>query len=459
MKKIVLFIFVSFGLLGCQSSQENDGTRKVSIPKRKYKNGLEFVSLKDNSLPYTRIILWSAYGSAHESSLKSGALNLASRVFVEGTKKKSKDDIAKAFAALGSAMHISPNRESTTFSAEALSEDSLKLAKLFTEVVLDSKLSNKSILNVKNKLLAEIQRLTDNPSSMAGLGFDQYMYPDHSYGQNSFGTKNTLSKLRKSDVQDSMGDLLVPSRLKLVLVGRWSADAEGHLLQAFADLEKPFTELPQVLAPPRVEGQRVFFNKRGVKQAQVNIGISSVPRNDPSYIALKVGLHVLGGGLEGRLNQELRIKRGLTYGAYAGLDTAHKGGVLSVSGETRHGKIGEFVREAKKLLVAAGKDGITQEELNQAKAVIKGQFPRGIETKEKLINQYLSLEARGVSGEELFNYIPQVSKLKLAQVNKALRENLDPDYFNVFIYGDYRKAKAHLGKEKYDLKRASAIRL
>ncbi len=458
MKNSIILLSALFCLVSCQSSEKRL-MKKIAIPKQVYGSGVEFIPLRDNSLPYTRVYLWSSYGVAHESEKKQGALNLVTQLFSEGSKKKSKEEIAKEFAAIGANLSITPGAEQTLFTAESLTADSFKLAKLFAEVVLNPDMSNKSILNIKKKTISKIKKIQDDPQTMAAKAFKQTMYKNHPYSYSSLGLEKRIGLLRRAELQDTLKDLLTPSRLKVILVGNWTPDAEAHLMQTFSELDKSFAEEPAVLAPANIRAQTLFFHKSGIKQANINMGINSIARSHKDYYALRAGLFILGGSFKSRLNEELRVSRGLTYGVSAYLSANKKGGLITISGATRHEKIDEFIVEAKKILKKTANEGITEEELKKAKVYFKSQFPASIETKEKLVGQFLSLEARGLSGEKVFEFIDEIDALTLDQVNKALKEHFSFDHLNIVIYGDTNKARSHMKKTKYKKKYVSSLKI
>lgn len=457
-KAAIAVALLPLTFLSCQTSK-NAMMKKIAIPKQVYGSGVEFIPLRDKTLPYTRVYLWSSYGIAHENLDKQGALNLVTSLFQEGSKNKTKDQIAKEFAALGSGLSISPGMEQTLFTAESLTSDSHKLAKLFTEVILKSEMSNKSILDIKKKTISKIKKSYDDPDTMASKAFKQTIFKDHPYSFSQLGLEKKIGLLRRADLKETSKDLLTPSRLKVILVGNWTAEAEAHLMQRFSELAKSYAEEPKVLTPASIKAQTLFYHKPGIKQANIHMGINSIARDNKDYYALRAGLFILGGSFKSKLNEELRVKRGLTYGVNSYLDSKRYGGLIVVKGATRHEKIEEFILEAKKILKETAENGITQEELDKAKIYFKSQFPASVETKEKLVSQFLSLESKGVSGEKVFDFIQEMDNLTLDQVNKALKDHFVFDHLNTVIYGDVNKARSHMRKIKYDKKNFRSLKL
>lgn len=431
--KIMIVILSSFLFaLGCQSGSK---TFKTNLTKKTLPNKMQVLSFKDKSLPFFKVMLWSPEGSAYEPEDALGVTHLFSDLLIEGSEKKSKKELVDAFSALGSSFQAGVGADQVVFSAESLAEDSFNLSKLFTEVILKPKFENKSILNLKIKTSDQIKQIQDNPSSLAGVAFAQVMYPNHGYKRLSVGKLSTLSKIRRSEIVSRYQNVLNPEKIKIVLIGNWTDEAEEHLLSRFSDLETDSVVEKSLnrVAVSEKRKETVLFHKKDLKQANILFGLNGIARSSKDYEALKVGLFVLGGSFKSRLNQELRIKRGLTYGVRASVDAQYDGGLLRISGAVRHAKIFEFVSLSKKIIGQAALEGITKEELEKAKAIIRGQFPRGVETKEKEASLYLDLVSKGVEGEELYKYLGNVMNLSLNDVNEALRKHLILTKLNTVI--------------------------
>ncbi len=461
-KKRIFKILLSFMMLvlvpSCQTGSKKFQT---NLKKKKLLNGIEVLSFRDKSLPSFQIVLWSPLGSAYEPKGERGVTSLMADLLIEGSEQKSKDELVTSFSKIGSAFNSSVEDDQILFSATSLTEDSLELLKLFTEVTLSPKFNNRAILDLKGKKAARIKSISDSPKSLASLGFSQTMYQNHAYANMSMGTLASLPGLRRDAILKRYERMMEASKLKIAFIGNWSGDAESYMLSRYTDLEKSVVEasLDRVEVAEKTR-ESILFHKKDLKQANVSLGFSAIPRSSVDYEALKVGMFVLGGSFKSRLNKELRMKRGLTYGVGASVYAHYDGGVVKISGGVRHDKVYEFIREAKKIISDTAAHGITQEELDKAKAITRGQFPRRIETKENEAFAYLNLLSRGVEGEELYGYLGKVLDLKLVDVNDALRKYLIMSRLNTVILANkYQIPKGDLKRLGVKIKPYSRIKL
>ena len=166
--------------------------------------------------------------------------------------------------------------------------------------------------------LATIAREAESPDAIARRTWMSTAFPDHPYGRPTRGTKESVSSLAVGDMQ-------------AVLRERAGARQSGHRRRrrhharrtSAALLDRAFGDLPAKAAPndvPDVKPQgagRTLVVRRPVPQSVIMLGEPGVKRDDPDWFAASIVNYVLGGGgFNSRLMEEVREKRGLTYGIY-----------------------------------------------------------------------------------------------------------------------------------------------
>lgn len=434
-KIIITCSFIFF--IGCQST----GLKK-SVDKKSLLNGVEVLTFKDDKAHNFTVLLWSPDGVVTEDDDQVGVTAVLSEFFKEGTKNKSKKELLKSLAELGTDIDTMVSTEQAFFVATSLTEDSLKLGKLFSEVIFSQNFNEKELSKLIERQIGEVQQMKDNPSALSSFLFREQILKNHPYSRYELGNVKTLKAIKIKDIENRYEQILDPSRLKLVLIGNWDRAAEVELISTLSDVEKKLSSVSSLKV--RLDeklAERVVYSKKNLKQAEVKMGVTTVDPKNSDYLPLRLGLFVLGGSFKSVLNDELRIKRGLTYGVSAGLNSYSGGSVIQVSSAVRHEKVADFIGFTEKILKDFIDKGITQADLDKAKAYVRGQFPKSIETLEQEAISYLNLEAKGVSGDELYTYLNRVNKVTLGQVNGALRRQFDLNRLNLSILADHRKIK------------------
>ena len=433
-----LFLLTFFSIVvGCQSTGI-----KSSLHKKKLLNGVELLNFKDKSYPNFYMVVWFNEGASSEDSTKSGITSILGDYLKEGSQKRSKKEILTALSKIGATTSVVTYQEQFYLSANSLVEDSMALSRLVTEIVLKPGFKKEALKNLKSKQMGYIKQINDSPSSLVDKLFTEQMFKNHPYFRLTLGNLKTVGSIGLSDVKKRYQNILNPSHIKIALIGNWSPEVERHVIAEFSNLEeKELSARTAKITVNEKSKERVFYSKKDLKQAQVKMGVTTVSRSNPDFLPLRLGLKVLGGSFKSLLNEELRVKRGLTYGVSAGVRPYSQGGLVIISSAVRHDKLIDFVNVTEEVIDNFVKRGINLEELNKMKALYTGEYPRSMETLEQEASLYLNYEALGFSGKEIYKFLNQIQKITKSQVDGALRRQLDLNRLNLTVLGDVRKVK------------------
>jgi predicted Zn-dependent peptidase len=153
-----------------------------------------------------------------------------------------------------------------------------------------------------------------------------------------------------------------------------------------------------------------------------------------------------GGRFTSWLNTELRIKRGLTYGASSMFRTWLEGGIFQASSYTKNDKIGEMLDITFDLLGKAGKTGFTAEEVESSRNYILGQFPPSLETNASKAGAYVRLAFYRLGFDYYDKYLAAVSKVAPDEAKKAADELLPRADFVLVVVGKAADIRSQLAK-------------
>src|SRR6185436_5428389 len=254
-----------------------------------------------------------------------------------------------------------------------------------------------------------------------------------------------LTRISAADITKMHSRYYRPDNAILVIGGDITAkDGVALATKYFGDWQKPSAPMPSISAAMEnataKTGRIVVIDKPDAGQAAVFLARTGITRRDPDYFRGIVTNSVLNG-YSGRLNQEIRIKRGLSYGAGSTLDTPRDVGPFVAQAQTKN-ESGAQVAEL--LLGEIGRLSSSppaEAELTPRKAVLIGSFSRNLETAQGLVNQVASLALYGLSLDEINRYINNVQAIGTADVQKFAGTRLDAKTSNIIIVGN---AKAFL---------------
>jgi zinc protease len=406
--------------------------KEVTLP-----NGLKVVFIKDATLPRVSLTMLVKTGMVQEPVQHAGVNALTAYLLEQGTQTRDAVQISDDFGQLGTSLDISPGADFTTIYADALSTDSDAILKLFSDVTMNPAFKDREIVRLRSQMIASLQKKIDNPSAYTDEESDKFLFGSHPYGRDESGSRATLLAITKQDIIRHYLTFYRPNNASLAVVGNITAEFEKQVEDVFGKWTKRTTPTVKAEAPPAVEGLQVkLIVKRGLQQTQIRISQLGIERNSPDYLKLRVANETLGGGFASRLNQKVRDDLGLTYSISSGFDSRKDKGSFDISTFTKNETAGRTLEESLKVLTDYTATGPNDAELAAAKNQIIGQFPRAIETADRLAFNILALDFYGVPMSYLTDFNKNVNAIGLKDVNAALKAHLDAGKLKVVVYGD-----------------------
>ncbi len=442
--RIGLTLILMMLLEACQASPQH--RQELSSQSSKFKlrpfseitlsNGLPVLLIPDKKLPYLELALVIRSGASSDPHGKFGLSHLTAQLINKGTEKRSAIEITQSLEQLGSSLSIFSDQDTTTMSTSGLSFYKDQLLKDFSEVLLQPTFSKYELRNLKEKVLATLVKRVDKPEAFTEVVLQSYLYGNHPYSRYPTGNKKNIQSLRRKDILQFYKEHYTPKNSMLAVVGDFDDNIISQLethLGLWQGNHVSSVHYPEV---PKISGVQIrLVHRADVQQTQIRLTHKGIQRSHPDYLTLKLANIILGYDFGSRLVDEIRLKRGLTYHIGSFFDARKDFGPFVISTSTRHEKVGETIRETLYNLKNFVKDGVTKKELQRAKAVLKGNFPRALETADSLALNLLTLKFFGVPKTYLTQFYENVNRIRTSDVHKAIKRAIDPDNIKIVIYG------------------------
>ena len=174
----------------------------------------------------------------------------------------------------------------------------------------------------------------------------------------------------------------------------------------------------------------------GSGQAAVYAAARAVERTDPNYFPLMVGNAVMGGGYSARLNREIRIERGLSYGAGSGFSARQGDGAVTAQAQTRNDAAAEVVSLILAEVHRLAAEQATADEMAPRRATLVGGYARSLETVDGLGGAVAGLANYGLPMSEMSNFAARVRGVSAADIQRVAAAELDPSEFSIVVVGD-----------------------
>lgn len=442
--KYILLSTLIFSFLGCSSSQKGSSTSTTTTSSRTtYKNeriqtlpnGLKVYFVEDNTLPQVGLQLLIPVGTVTESSKQAGINALTAQLLDQGTKTKNAIQLADLFADAGSEFDASPSHDFTILSTGALTTQFSPVLELFAEVLTKPAFTNEDFERLRQQTLVQIKAKRDRSGTWADYLMMQKFYGDSPYARDVRGSEETLTKMTRQEIQNFYKTHYVPKGSILAVTGRFTPEMEQKIIAKFSEWqsEKGFAK-PQLKMTQAPQSGVMKIETPHKAQTEIRLIQSGVSRAHPDYLKLRLANEILGGSFASRLNQKVRDDLGLTYSIYSYLDTRDQAGAWVVSTFSKNETAQKTVDETVGVLKRYVETGAEQKELDAAKNLVKAQFPRAMETADKLAFNLLVLDFYGVGTDYLINFNRNVDSYSLADINETIRKYLKPEQMLIMSF-------------------------
>lgn len=439
----------------------------VSMPavkETKLKNGLTIAVVEKRNVPIVTIQLLFPIGADAELMEEAGLANLTASMLTKGTKTRSATQIAEEIEFLGGAINSGAGWNNSSITVSVTSDKLDQAMAILADVALNPTFPQDELDLLKSQ---EIDGLTYNltqPGFLSNYVASVYSLDEHPAG----GTLASLNAIGRAQVVGFYKQHFLPNDAVLIfagditterasqyannLFGAWKADVERREIIAQFDEVPPTAEdtpandqlLGRVLVVDLPNsGQASVSYVKAVPQGRVEVDENGGANSQYYHASLLNSL--LGGGYSSRLNQEIRIKRGLSYGAGSSFGWRYHDANFSTRTQTKNESAPEVAEivlaEIKRL---ATEESIAATELDPRKSVLTGGFARSIETTGGLVNALADLYTFGIPASEMNSYMQKVEAVSDKQIHAFAGKELFGG--DLIIVGDYSVFKDDLAK-------------
>lgn len=405
--------------------------------QRTLANGLRVIVAPNRALPLISADLRVASGGSADPADRAGLASMTADLLTRGTTTRSATEIASQIESLGASISSGAGVDSSAVSLMTRSDRAGDAFTVFADVTRNPAFAQEELERAQQEALDGLQVALSQPGSIGQFAMTRAIYGEAPYG--AVASPRSIGAISRDEMGGFHRSFWRPDNAVLVITGDVSADegfalAEGH----FGDWARPEAPLPArpdasaYAAAPRT----IVVDLPQTGQAAVLMGLRGVARTDADYFPLLVANNVLGGGYSARLNNEIRIRRGLSYGAGSSMQARMAPGPIVASAQTRNDAAVQVYELMRAEIDRIGDAPTPEAELTARKAVLIGGFGRSIETTAGLAGQISTLALYGLPPERLGTYVADITSVTPAQAQAASQRYFDPDRADLVIVGD-----------------------
>lgn len=405
------------------------------------RNGLAVWVSPWHTLPLVSTRLLIATGSADDPTGSAGLAQLTSTLWDQGTSQLTSTALAEAIDALGTALDVSSNTDTTELSFTVESGSLADTLQLVSQMIIQPRFDDTDFQRERHLQLSELTSGPDSVSWIAQRVFPKLLYGEkHPLASPGQGYTRTVESLSRSQVQTFYRDHFTPQRGVLIVVGDVETTALLDMLESkFARWQgtaAAAVQLPPV--PAGTAAETVFLvDKPGAVQSVIIVGRTWRNRIDDSYFATRIGNRVLGGDFLSRLNQNLRERHGYTYGARSNFDYRPASSRWTLQTSVRRDVTGAALREiVSELDAVSGDRPLTQDEVVTARDAELSVFPEAFETPSHIAGSLAQLAIFHLPDDYYEQHVTRLAATNPEEVAQAMSQLTDRRSMTMLVVGD-----------------------
>lgn len=352
----------------------------------------------------------------------------------EGTRSHSKNVIREKLESVGASISFSSGQNRVGFSSKCLTLDTALVIRLIAEQLREPAFKDSEFEIFKKIAIGSLEQQREETGSLVRTAIRRKVFSDV-HPNYAFDIDESINFLRKTTTADlrtfhdknyGLGEAV------MVVVGDFD---EKKIVK---EVEKSFGDWHQSGLPRSMDftpistrkPEHQFITIKDKENTDLAMGQAlGINRDHPDFDALSIGIRIFGGDFSSRLNTYVRGKLGLTYGIRTLVNGTAGGydGFFAIRGIFAPTLLGRGIQESRKIFETWTKDGVTEEELDEKKKTISGEYIVGLETTGSLSGGICAVAERGKPISYLDEYPEIIKKITLEEVNSAIKKYIDSE--------------------------------
>lgn len=387
-----------------------------------YSNGLRLIVEPNTFVRSVGVGIFVNTGSAREVASNNGISHFIEHVLFKGTDKMSAFDIAHAFESRGAAVNAFTSKETTCFYFKSIDTDVEPCFKTLSELFFHSIFDKKELDSERKVVIEEINMEDDSPEDICYDLLSEALYGDQPLGMTVLGKRENVERFDKKEIVEYVNNQYCADSIVIVFAGNIDILAADELVKEYFLAEVNANKQKTRAKNTEYKVSTKTFIK-DFKQTNLMLGYPSICYGDPLSMTQAVLNVIVGGCMGSRLFQHIREKKGLAYSVYSSPSRHSNCGsfniMLNINAKNTSAVLNSVLDE---LDLLANK-GVTETELNMAKAQLKSTLIFGQESAQSImlsLGNSMMLSSEPYDIDKKLNEIESVTLTVVNQTAKKL---------------------------------------
>lgn len=386
--------------------------------------GIEAWLVEERTVPVIVMeVAWEG-GTATDTAEKAGTANMAASLLGEGAGDLPSQAFRARLDDIAAQLSFSVDNDYFNASLKTLAEKRDEAFSLFALALSEPRFDDDAVERIRAQIGVAVARNRQSPDWLAADAWYRAALGGHPYALNRQGTPQSLPRISRDDLVGYTQNVLARDNMKVAVVGPISAAELGDLLdRTFGGLKAETTrpDIPNIEIPA---GTQTVVVERDFPQSVVIFGSQGIARDDPDFMSAFMMNYILGeGGFSSRLMTEVREKRGLAYSVGTSLSPLKSAAMIFGQVATRNERVGQSLAIIRGELRRMAEEGVTAEELADAKTYLTGSYPLRFTSNSSIANQLIGIQTEnlGIDYVERRNgLVEAVTREDIARVARRL---------------------------------------
>lgn len=428
---VTLVVLILCLTLPAQARDKLLDIKEVTSP-----GGITAWLVEDHAVPVIALeFAFADAGAKHDPADKQGLARMVSNTMDEGAGDLDAQAFQKELRDLATSLYFRAGRDHFSGHLKTITAHKDRSFELLQMALREPRFDEDAIARMRKANQTRIKSSLSDPDWIAARLLNDTAFAGHPYAQNSGGTLSTLESITAADLRDFHRSRLGRNNLVVAVAGDITADELGPLL------DRLFGAMPEVDMPGLPDfalqnaGQIVVYEK-DIPQSIIQIMQAGLSRTDPAYHTAQAMNYILGrGGFGSRLMEEIREKRGLTYGIYSYFTHYDHFDGLAVSTSTQNENVSTMLSLISEEFTKMAGTPVSAEELEAAQNYLTGSVPLSLTSSGDIAGMLLSLQLDGLPMDYLDQREAALLETDIEDVQSIARELLDPASFVTILVG------------------------
>ncbi|MHC4772406.1 MAG: M16 family metallopeptidase [Planctomycetota bacterium] len=408
-------------------------------------NGLNILVVENHEVPFISVMLGMTHGAWTDT--KPGTASMALSMLTRGTVHYNEAQLAEELERYAINITGSADIDTATVGMNSTTEQLDRGMGLLAEVALKPIFPQGEFDKLLQQKITSLNIKEQEPRYLANKYLNKVLFGEHPYARTAEATVSDIKQLTSDDLKLWWKQYAQPDFATLIFAGDITKNEAVSLAKKyFGQWNSVPMAAPKIPSPPKAQPTTIHLVDRpGSAQAQIQVGQLGLTRKQqPDYfISLLAGAY-FGGSFHSRINESIRVERGLSYGAFGGYQARNLAGTFTVSTFTKNESVAETIRVILDQIDDFQTVEPTDAEFYDTRSYFIGSFARNQETPQDIARDLWLIESQQL-GEDYFKKLFRtLDKMNKADCVRVANTTIDPTSLAIVVVGDAEKLKETL---------------